>query len=215
MLSVENLGTNDFDLPAIELLLTNAAISSFLIRSVTLAPGQTASVSGTDDLLNPVLPSVASVEEVPSATTLNWASQELGNRPANIPVDAWNAILDNFVASVGSTVGGLAAALQADAIYLAQVGDPVTSQAGLLAFELEKAEDAAPEPTLTSAVDSSIAETGQPLAFERSFQQPIGYRYQLGSLGFGWTSNWDIAATTDNNGNVFIQQGSLDHGIPS
>lgn len=31
----------------------------------------------------------------------------------------------------------------------------------------------------------------------------------MGELGYGWTSNWDISATTDPAGNVYIQDGSI------
>src|SRR5262249_31849350 len=48
---------------------------------------------------------------------------------------------------------------------------------------------------------------GLPLTFARSFSQPITGRYQLGLLGRGWTSNWDVSATVDNMGTVFIRQG--------
>jgi YD repeat-containing protein len=176
-----------------------------------LPPGGTESI-GAEPSLDPAVVGTragVSVALLSATSTIAWASQELGNRPATISVDAWNAIVANFIDSVGTTVSSLDAALQADAIYLAQVGDPVTDQGDLMNFELEKAEDAAPVSTLTSAVDSSYSEPGLPLTFERSFQQPIGYRNQLGSLRYGWTSNWNIAATTDQFGNVFIQQGAL------
>ncbi len=209
--AVTNYGTNDVGIPSFEVLLTNAVPSVLVQPAETLAPGQEEILEG-EAIVSPQTPGISAsvnVQELPPQSTLDWASQELGNRPASISVNAWNAILDNFVASVGSTVASLDAALQADAIYLAQVGDPVTDQGDLLNFEIEKAEDAAPTPSLITSVDSSTAELGLPISFERSYQQPIGYRNQLGTLGYGWTSNWNITATADTNGNVSIQQGAL------
>ncbi len=210
-LTVENKGTQNVDMPSIEVDITNAIPSELILPATTLAPS--ASEEGAELYMPyPDQPGTAcnvTIQVLPPQTVLDWANQELGNRPGNIAPDAWNAILANFIASVGETDGSLNAALQADAIFLAQVGDPVTDQGDLLSFELEKAEDAAPMSTLTSVEDSSSSEPGLPLTFERSFQQPIGYRYQLGTLGYGWTSNWNIEATTDSQGNVYIQQGGL------
>ena len=45
------------------------------------------------------------------------------------------------------------------------------------------------------------------LTFEQSFQQSISGRYTQGILGFGWTTNWDISATTMPNGDVVIDNG--------
>src|SRR6202041_3065257 len=42
---------------------------------------------------------------------------------------------------------------------------------------------------------------------ERMFQQPISGRYQLGPFGRGWTDNWEISATTNNQGSVTVEEG--------
>ncbi len=39
----------------------------------------------------------------------------------------------------------------------------------------------------------------------QSFQQSISGRYTSGILGYGWTTNWDISATTMTNGDVAIE----------
>jgi hypothetical protein len=130
--------------------------------------------------------------------------EALGQSPAAV-----TAILANLAASVGSTVGSLNSALQADAIYLAQVGESVIQPSDLLAFETVKAEDLEPMPILSSAVDSSFTEPGLTLTFDRSFVQSLVGRNHLGPLGYGWASNWDISATTDSNGNVYVQQGAV------
>ena len=190
-LQVTNLGSLNVQVPAIEIDLTNAYPSFVIVPAANLAPDESTGGGSAFTLAPPEVGTSASVsiQEVPPQSTLDWASAEVGPPPPNTSSSAWTAILENFVASVGQTDSSLDAALQADAIYLAQVGDAVTDEQSLIAFELEKAEDSIPMPTLTSSVDSSSAEPGLPLTFERSFQEPIADRYQRGTLGYGWTSN--------------------------
>ena len=210
-LTVENKGTISIDVPAVEVDITNASPAFFILPATTLAPS--ASEANFEQYTpNPNSPGTVcniTIQELPPQSVLAWASLEAGPPPPNVPAPAWTAILQNFIASVGTTQGSLDAALQADAIYLAQVGDNVTAQNDLITFELQKAEDNTVLPILTSATDSSFAEPGVPLTFERSFQQPLVYRNQLGPLGYGWTSNWNINATADSTGKVFIQEGAL------
>ncbi len=47
------------------------------------------------------------------------------------------------------------------------------------------------------------------LTFVQSFQQSISGRYTQGILGFGWTTNWDISATTMTNGDVVIENDGI------
>ena len=73
-------------------------------------------------------------------------------KPFGIPAAAWAAIVNNFITNVGGeTVSDEEKAFQADAVYLAQVGDAVTDQSTLFGFELLKAEDGLPSAILTSA----------------------------------------------------------------
>ena len=85
----------------------------------------------------------------------------------------------------------------------------MTDQSTLFGFEMLKAEDGLPSAILSSAVDSQSAEPGLSLTFARTFNSSLVGRYTLGDLGYGWTSNWDISATTDPSGNVYIQEGSV------
>ncbi len=47
------------------------------------------------------------------------------------------------------------------------------------------------------------------LTFVQSFQQSISGRYTTGILGYGWTTNWDISATTMTNGDVVIDDDGI------
>ena len=51
-----------------------------------------------------------------------------------------------------------------------------------------------PSSTLASAVDASVPTPGLPLTFTRVYGESIDSRYRLGSLGRGWSDNWDIRA---------------------
>ena len=56
-------------------------------------------------------------------------------------------------------------------------------------------------------MDASLPIPGSlSLSFERWFQPDISARYQMGTLGLGWTDNWAITASTDGSGNVTINE---------
>ena len=80
---------------------------------------------------------------------------------------------------------------------------PISSQ--LLSFEIEKANAAYTAQTLVSVTADSLPAPGMNLSFVQSFQQSISGRYTQGILGYGWTTNWDITATTMTNGDVAIE----------
>ena len=131
--------------------------------------------------------------------------------PVTIPANAWNAVFANFTTNVGSTTDSYQAALDADATYLAQLGEPTNDVAQLVAYEINKAADSFSTTTLGDNVDASLPTPGSlSLTFERWFQPGIADRYQMGTLGLGWTDNWAITASTDSSGNVTIDEsGSL------
>ncbi len=211
-LKIVSYSDENVSIPAFEISVMNATPDAFFIPAATL------SFDGIDDFSaevtpNPLLPGTScpvSIQELSPQVALQLgspaqASQEFG---PTVPAAAWPAVADNLVAANGSTVGSLDAALQADAIYLAQVGDPVTDSKALFNFELLKAEDSLAPPVQANAVDSDYAEPGIPLTFARSFMSSLPGRYTLGTLGYGWTSNWDISAAAYS-GDVYIQEASV------
>ena len=139
-----------------------------------------------------------------SNQAINWAGVKASFRPPYVATDAWDATWNNFVGSFGSTAGQLETVLDRDATYLSQLGEYVYDVSTLTGFEIEKANDFLPVPTLASKVDAASQAPGPALTFSRQFLQPLPGRYQLGRLGRGWTDNWDISATTDVQGNVTI-----------
>ncbi len=184
---------------------TTTAVN-FLYPGGTLAPGQSV---GTSDAGQPTSLNggYISLDGVSPDSSLVLEAET----PFGVPTPAWDAIVNNFLTDVGGeTVTDSQKAYQADAIYLAQVGDPVSDPGALFTFEILKASDSLPTSTLTSVVDSQSTEPGLPLNFARTFNSSLVGRYTLGDLGYGWTSNWDISATTDpSTENVYIQEGSI------
>ncbi|MFI5458474.1 MAG: SdrD B-like domain-containing protein [Isosphaerales bacterium] len=135
---------------------------------------------------------------------IDWPSVAPGVRPSSINVAAWDAITPLLAAQIGSTWGQYVQTLDNDAAYLAGIGEPTTDLSQLLSFEVEKANAAFTAQTLVSVTPDSLPAPGLNLSFTQSFQASISDRYTSGILGFGWTTNWDISATTMTNGDVAI-----------
>jgi RHS repeat-associated protein len=136
--------------------------------------------------------------------TIDWSAVKASLRPADIPTDAWDQVFANLTAAIGTTNGSYQAALDADATYLAQLGEHVEDVNTLLGFEINKANDFMPFQTQASNTDVNFPAPGLPLTFERVFHATIAGRYALGRLGRGWTDNWDVSASTDAQGNVTV-----------
>jgi hypothetical protein len=175
----------------------------FFYPGGTLAPGQSI-VKGYAGLVGIASGDIALNAVSPASSLALEAQKSFG-----VPAAARTAIVNNFIANVGGeTVTDLQKADQADTIYLAQVGDPVTDPSALFAFEVLKAGDSLPSAIVTSVVDSQSGEPGLPFTFDRAFSASLVGRYTFGSLGYGWTSNWDISAAHDSKGNVYIRHGA-------
>jgi len=145
-----------------------------------------------------------SLEEAPSAATIDWPSLESSMQLPTIPDSAWSAVYANFTAQVNGTWGEYQSALDNDATYLSQLGSYYYDVNQLLSFEIEKANAAFTAQTLVTVTADSLPAPGMDLTFVQSFQQSISGRYTQGILGFGWTTNWDIYATTTANGDVAV-----------
>jgi RHS repeat-associated protein len=183
----------------------------------TLAPGASgtivvnfASTSQTANKIN------FSINELASGQTIDWASLKGNLRPNTIAADAWNAVFANFTTHVGMTTDSYQAVLDADANYLAGLGEPTNDVGRLVIYEINKADDKFSTSTLAANVDAGLPTPGGlSLSFERWFQAGVSGRYKQGSLGTGWTDNWDISFTTDSDGNVVINNsGTLRYFTP-
>ena len=139
-----------------------------------------------------------------NSTTVNWAELKDDMRPAAISTAAWDAIWPNFTAQAGDTWGDYVRMLDDNAAYLGRLGQRVVDIGDLLAFEFQQADGLGPMRTLASAVDAAVEAPGLPILFSRVFSGPISQRYELGTLGYGWSHNWDYLLTNANDGTVTV-----------
>ncbi len=141
-ISVSGLYTGS-PLPGDDYTPTPVGGSDFLYPGGTLAPGQSIREAYAGDVgLSSGVIALAGVS--PDSSLVLEAE-----KPFGIPAAAWAAIVNNFITNLGGeTVTDEEKAFQADAVYLAQVGDAVTDQSTLFGFEMLKAEDGLPSAIL-------------------------------------------------------------------
>ena len=217
-----NQGNTDLQAPLLQLTAANALLGLqdqstiaatsvwFMATSSTgpagiLRPGESGQVSINFLTTGSVGQSIAfNLESADDGQTIDWASQQAALQPPTIPDVAWPAVFNNFVANVGSTVATFHSALAGDATTLSQLGQPTYDVQKLLSLEIANANVAFPVLAPTTATDDTLSGAGFALTFQRTASQSIAGRDTRGMLGYGWTSNWDIAATADALGNVTI-----------
>ncbi|GAB1544710.1 hypothetical protein NUACC21_73860 [Scytonema sp. NUACC21] len=220
IITVEYVNTGETDVlaPLISLTAENAEL---------LPPGSGASTSsieflaintdGPAGILSPGASGSISFVFAPTVTTgsvnfdlqvqsesdrlFDWATVKEEARPDFVPERFWDAFWNNFTASVGSTVSDYLGVLADNATHLSQMGEYTHSAARLLKFELQQAGNAFTNPAI-AAVDIVDATPGLSLQFGRIFLQSLAGRYSLGSLGYGWTTPWEVFLSTDSTGNV-------------
>jgi len=144
------------------------------------------------------------LESADDSQPMDWASQESALQLPTIADAAWPAVFANFVANVGSTVLSYHTALANDATYLSQLGETTYDVLELVSFEIEKANAGFSPIAPITFTDDDMSAPGMNLTFTQTYQPSISGRYTLGILGYGWTTNWDISATTMTNGDVTV-----------
>ncbi|WP_199332029.1 Calx-beta domain-containing protein [Anabaena lutea] len=147
------------------------------------------------------------VTQVQPNEVINWASIKTETRADYSFIDnaAWDAIWSNLTANLGTTAGQFQTVMTENANYLSQLGQETSDLTRLFAFEWKQAVNTLTNVSLISTTDVVDAAPGLSLTFNRTFYQSIAERYNLGSLGRGWASQWDLRATTDSKGNVIIR----------
>ncbi|NJL69948.1 MAG: RHS repeat protein, partial [Microcoleus sp. SM1_3_4] len=147
------------------------------------------------------------VEQVNPNEVIDWAAIKSESRADYPFIDsgAWDAIWSNFTAAVGQTYGQFQAVMAENANYLSQLGQTTSNLSRLYAFEWKQAANTLTNVGLISATDVVDVAPGLSLTFNRTFSQSIAERYNLGTLGRGWSNQWDLRATTETNGNVVIR----------
>ena len=139
--------------------------------------------------------------------TIDWNSLKDSLRPASISQEAWNAIYPNLTAQLGSTWGDYVQKLDADAQYLAGIGENVTDISQLFGFEVQQASGYSPLASLASATDAQVDVPGLlSLSFVRTYAPGIIDQNQFGRFGWGWTDSWDTYITVDSDGSVNVYE---------
>ena len=156
------------------------------------------------DLSYPTINFDLSVLAADNTGVIDWASLKDFMRPSSLSDEAWTPVFANLQAQTGTTWGDYVRMVNANARYLAKLGQTVTDIRDLLAFEVMQASGLSLSSTLASAVDAQEQTPGLPLAFTRSFGAEIPSRFSLGRLGRGWSDNWDWSLSVVSDGTVTI-----------
>jgi RHS repeat-associated protein len=147
------------------------------------------------------------VNQVPANEVINWATIKAESRADYSFIDnaGWDALWSNLTASLGTTAGQFQAVMAENANYLSQLGQETSDLTRLFAFEWKQAVNTLTNVDLISTTDVVDTAPGLSLTFNRTFYQSIAERYNLGTLGRGWSSQWDLRATTNSQGDVVIR----------
>ncbi|MCW9679746.1 VWD domain-containing protein [Dolichospermum planctonicum UHCC 0167] len=146
------------------------------------------------------------VQQVQPNEVINWASIKAESRADYYTSsEAWDATWSNLTDALGTTTGQFQTVMAENANYLSQLGQETNDLSRLFAFEWQQAGNNLNNVSLISTTDVVDAAPGLSLTFNRTFYQSIAERYNLGSLGRGWASQWDLRATTNSKGDVVIR----------
>ncbi len=223
----ENTGETDVIAPIIQLTAGNAELSQSIeagfggsaieVLGISsdgpagiLAPGETGYFNfrfrPTESAGTSVNFGVSTLEA--SDEPIDLASEKDESRPEGVDPAAWDAIWQNFSNGVGTTVGSYLEALADNATHLSLLDQRTSNTTQLLGFELQQASNTLIGSTLAATVDHVDAAPGLSLVFSRSFNQALADRYELGTLGRGWSHSWDISLTTNAENDVTIHIGT-------
>jgi len=158
------------------------------------------------DFSRPPIEFSVSTVTADSTEAVDWASLKSDARPEWIAADAWDAEWSAFTAQWGSTWGDFVRRREEIVNYFQGLGEDAAtlSMDSILAFAIVQASQAGPGPTLASAVDAYSEAPGISLTFSRVFSQSPVARFDLGTLGYGWSHNWDYSVQTLSDGDAVI-----------
>jgi YD repeat-containing protein len=155
------------------------------------------------------------------ADPIDWSSMQASLQPPGINPTAWGAIYANLAAQTGTTWGNFVQTLDNNAVYLSRLAQgfaqPNVRIAGvgahtdvskLWALSFLRADGLGPIEPLASRTDASLPAPGLSLSFSRAFAEPIASRYNLGPLGFGWSSPWFTSLHVEADGTVKLNDGT-------
>jgi RHS repeat-associated protein len=148
-----------------------------------IPPGASGSLSL---LFNPTVDNGSinfSISQASQDQIIDWSNLKDQSKPNNFSDDAWDAIWQNFVTSVGNKAGTYQAVLADNANHLSQLGEYTNDAIRLLGFELQQ-------------VSNSLLGSNQ--------GDSIDQRFSTGTFGRGGVNDWDIKAISDSDGDVTL-----------
>jgi RHS repeat-associated protein len=149
------------------------------------------------------------VVEAPDSAAIDWLSMKSSARPEWINTEAWDAMWANFTAQTGDTWGKLVQTRSEILNYLASLGKDTSKLTfdQVLAFAVAEAADVGPSAYLAGAVDAVTPAPGIPLVFSRVYNASFESRYRnpVGTLGRGWSHNWDFSVQVLSDGDVMLR----------
>ena len=129
------------------------------------------------------------------ATPITWTNLEASLRPADMAADLWAALWSSFKASVGTNWADYLRALDTQASLLNQAGQSTYDPAEMLAAMFSRAIGTSYRRTLAAAVDAQAVAPALPLSFTRFIMDGLEQRFTMGSLGRGWSHNYEYDVT--------------------
>jgi RHS repeat-associated protein len=156
------------------------------------------------DFSRPPITFTVGVLGADDSQTVDWASMESSMRPASIGSGAWTALYPNLSSQLGTTWGSYVRRLDADAQYLAGIGETVTDIDQLLGFELQQANGYSALASLAAATDARVSAPGLALDLARNFAPGIIARNAFGPFGWGWFDPWQSSLSTQADGTVVV-----------
>jgi len=141
-----------------------------------------------------------------AAGVIDWDDIQEASRPAHTSPEVWDIVWANMESNVGSTWGDYVAMLGENAAYLDDLGQSVRDVSSLFDFEVLQASGLSPYSALASSTDVSLNAPGLPIVFHRTFGASLNARNSLGTLGYGWTHNYDIYLRETTDGTVLVYQ---------
>ena len=110
-----------------------------------------------------------------STEPVDWTGFRADLKPPFMPQEAWDVVMDNFIASAGHTMGEFNSFLAETATYLSSIGQPAQGIDSLVAFRLQ----------LCGA-------------------DALSRRWTIGALGRGQSHPWDIwGEATDDSATIY------------
>ena len=191
-------------------ILASGKISGVLLpgESITV-PIYYAGMQQPWDFTDGTVPFNLSVIQTNDTDAIDWNSLKSQLQPPDVSAVAWNQIFPNLTAQFGTTDGQYVAALDANATYLAGLGENVDGVGQLSNFMyLQASDNLGPVDALTSATDAALPlPADEALEFSRQYNLSISAHDSIGILGFGWSSSYQSSLSFKADGSVDLSIG--------